>query len=290
MERHDAPALSPAVSARLPGPIKRLAVWAMGHWAGRFVLGCMAASRRVELFDRSMAIAAQVFTSVLPLLMALASWFGWSNSTVAALLVAPPEARGVFEDTLSTTSAATFGTVGVILVIVSATSLSRALTRACAAQWDLERPTITLAAAWRWVAAVLALVVSLLAAKPLYRLSSRLPPQDFWDAFVGVLPDIALAVFLPWLLLVGVVRTRQLLPGAVLFAAAMLLIRPVSTLYLPQALETSADHYGALGVAFTYLAWLYVLAFCFLLTGIMGKVITADQGRLGTWIRGTGDS
>src|SRR5919107_722871 len=159
MVGRDAPALSPAVTARLPGPLKKLVAWALEHWIGRFVLGCMAASRRVELFDRSMAIAAQLFTSILPLLMALASWFGWSNSSAAALLVMPPEARGVFEDTISTTSATTFGTVGVLLVVASATSLSRALTRACAAQWDLERPTMTLGAAWRWVAAVLALVV-----------------------------------------------------------------------------------------------------------------------------------
>jgi membrane protein len=285
MERLPTPAPPPAVPDRLPEPLKRFVGWSMGHWLGRFVLGCMASSRRVELFDRSMAIAAQVFTSVLPLLIALASWFGWSDSEVAALLDLPPEARGLFEESLSTASAATFGTVGVLLVIASATSLSRALTRACAAEWDLQRPTITLAAAWRWVAAVLALVVALLAAKPLYHLSVRLPPQDFWDTFVGILPDVALALFLPWLLLAGAVRPRLLLPGALLFAVVMALIRPVSTRYLPEALQTSADHYGALGVAFSYLAWLYVVAFCFLLTGIMGKVITTDPGRLGSWIR-----
>jgi membrane protein len=128
--------------------------------------------------------------------------------------------------------------------------------------------------------------VVLLAAKPLYNLTSRLPPQDFWDNFAGIMADIAIALFLPWLLLAGAVRPRLLLPGALLFATVMGLIRPFATRYLPQALETSADHYGALGVAFTYLAWLYVLAFCFLLTGIMGAVITGDPSRFGTWIRG----
>src|SRR4051812_9766794 len=170
MERQ-IPVLSPAVTDRLPGPLRRFVLWAMGHWIGRLVLGCMSYSRKVELFDRSMAIAAQVFTSVLPLLIALASWFGLSSSDVAGVLVVPPESRNLVEDTLSSTSTATFGAVGVLLVIASATSLSRALTRACAAEWDLERPSYRLAAAWRWVAAVLALVVSLLAAKPLHHLS-----------------------------------------------------------------------------------------------------------------------
>src|SRR3954470_6379266 len=131
MERQ-IPVLSPAVTDRLPGPLRRFVLWAMGHWIGRLVLGCMSYSRRVELFDRSMTIAAQVFTSVLPLLIALASLFGWTSSQIAGVLVVPPEARSVVEETLSSTSSTTFGAIGVLIVIVSATSLSRALTRACA--------------------------------------------------------------------------------------------------------------------------------------------------------------
>jgi membrane protein len=39
-------------------------------------------------------------------------------------------------------------------------------------------------------------------------------------------------------------------------------------------------------VAFTYLAWLYVVSFCFLATATVGRVIATDTGQLGTWIRG----
>src|SRR3954452_18183965 len=109
MERRQFPALSPAVTDRLPAPVRRFAFWAMGHWLGRLVLGCMAYSRKVELFDRSMAIAAQVFTSVLPLLIALASWFGWSSSDIEGVLAVPPAARNLVDDTLQSTSTATFG-------------------------------------------------------------------------------------------------------------------------------------------------------------------------------------
>jgi membrane protein len=286
MEWRPIPALSPLVIDRLPAPLRRLVLWAAGHWLGRLVLGSMATSRKVELFDRSMAIAAQVFTSVLPMLIALASWFGWSSSEVAGLLVVPPEAGSLLEDTLRPTSEVTFGTVGVLLVILSATSLSRALSRACAAEWDLERPAYRLAAAWRWVAAVLAVAVALLAAKPLHRLSVELPPPELWQTLVGVLPDVGIGVFLPWVLLAGAVRPRLLLPGAVLFGAVMLVVRPLSADYLPQALEASANRYGSLGVAFAYLAWLYAVAFCFLLSGIVGRVAAADPGWLGVWIRG----
>ena len=286
MDRPDVSPLTPALVDRLPPSLRRVVDRANSYWLGRLVLGTMASSRRVELFDRSMTIAAQVFTSVVPLLIALASLLGWSSSDIAGVLVVPPEARTVVEETLDSTSSTTFGALGVLIVIVSATSLSRALTRACAAQWDLERPTTKLAAAWRWVAAVMALLVTLVAAKQVYRLSIPLPPRNLWETMIDLLPDIAIALFIPWLLLAGAVSIRLLMPGALLFGAVMFLVSPVSSTYLPEALQASAARYGSLGVAFTYIAWLYAVAFCFLLSGIVGKVIARDPGRFGQWIRG----
>jgi membrane protein len=70
-------------------------------------------------------------------------------------------------------------------------------------------------------------------------------------------------------------------PAAVLFASVMLVGRPASAVWLPHALEVSADRYGSIGVAFTYLAWLYVVAFCLLLAAVVGRVIAVDRGWLG---------
>jgi uncharacterized BrkB/YihY/UPF0761 family membrane protein len=56
--------------------------------------------------------------------------------------------------------------------------------------------------------------------------------------------------------------------------------------WLPRALEVSADRYGSIGVAFTYLAWLYVVSFCVLLTAVFGEVIAVDRGWLGRRISG----
>ncbi len=61
----------------------------------------------------------------------------------------------------------------------------------------------------------------------------------------------------------------------------MVAVRPASAIWLPRALETSADRYGAIGVAFTYLAWLYVAAFCFLATAVVGQVVATDTGGSG---------
>ena len=60
--------------AQLPARLRPFAEWVLQHWLGRFLLGCMVTTRKIELFDRSMTLAAQIFTSVLPILIALASW------------------------------------------------------------------------------------------------------------------------------------------------------------------------------------------------------------------------
>jgi membrane protein len=287
MERVDPPPLAPVQVAKFPARLRPLAERVLQHWLGRFVLGCMVTSRRIELFDRSMTLAAQIFTSVLPILIVLASWFGGGlDDMIGTAASVPAETQGVLEDVLAAPSDPTFGVLGALVVLISATSLSRALTRACAAIWELPRPTSRLSSAWRWVAVVLALAIALVAARQLHDFSGRLPPPGFWDTVAAAASDVAIALFIPMLLLAGAIPLRRLLPGALLFSAVMLLVRPASAVYLPHALNTSAERYGSIGVAFTYLAWLYVVAFCFLLTGVMGKVVTTDEGRVGTWIRG----
>src|SRR3954451_14283937 len=92
MEHADSPPLVTAQLARLPARFRPLAERLLQHWLGRFVIGCVVTSRRIEVFDRSMTLAAQIFTSVLPILIALASWFGRDSSEVIAKAVPVPPA------------------------------------------------------------------------------------------------------------------------------------------------------------------------------------------------------
>ena len=113
-----------------------------------------------------------------------------------------------------------------------------------------------------------------------------LPPRNVWQLVVTLVCDAALVIFVPWTLLAGAAKLRVLAPGAVLFALVMLAVRPASRAYLSHALEVSADRYGSIGVAFSYLAWLYILSIVFLVTAVVGQAIATDQGGLGRWIQG----
>ena len=273
--------------ARLPPRLRGVADRLMRRWPGRFVVRTAASVVRIELFDRSMAIAAQVFTSVFPILILLGSWVPVDDDDVAATLGIPDETRSVLDDAIGadTASATTFGIVGTLIVLISATSLSRALIRAYAVIWNLPRPKSNLRSAWRWAAAVVALAISLVAARLLVQAASHLPPPDAWEVVVAIAADVAMALFLPWVLLAGSIPVRLLLPAALLYAVAMVPIRTTSRFWVPVALESSADKYGTIGVAFTYLAWLYVIAFCFLAANLIGQVLATDDSALGRWIR-----
>jgi membrane protein len=246
---------------------------------------------RIELFDRSMTIAAQFFTSVFPTLIMLATWVGGGSNEIAEAMGIPQQTRSVLDEALDNNSgSATFGIVGTLIVLASATSLSRALTRAFSAIWGLPRPKTQLTYAWRWVAVVLALALALVTARALTRYLSDVPPPTVWQLAASLVFDLAIGVFVPWILLAGELSTRRLVPGAAIFGIVMLFVRPASTVWLPRALDASADRYGSIGVAFTYLAWLYVVAFCFLAASVMGQVVTTDAGWFGQWIRGRRES
>ncbi len=216
----------------------------------------------------------------------LSVWVGQPTSErVADAVSMPPAAQDVLEQALDESGASAFGPVGAVFVLASATSLSRALIRAMAAIWRLPRPKTQLTHAWRWVAVVMALALSVVVVRSLGRFTDPIPPRNAWTLMVTFGLDVLVAAFIPWLLLANRVSVRRLIPGAVVFALAMLVVRPASETYLPRALEDSADQFGSIGVAFTYLAWLYVVSFVFLAAAIIGNVIAEDRGGFGQFIR-----
>ena len=284
----EARAKAEATLGRLPPRLRQAVSWLLSRWPGRIAIDGARVSLRVDIFDRSMTIAAQTFSSLFPILILFATWADSGDTNdVADAVDMPAESRSVLDDAVRGADGAAFGVAGTLIVLVSATSLSRALTRALALTWDLPRPRSRLGSAWRWLAAVVALALSLVVVRSLSGPAGGLPPPRLWQWALAFTFDFAVALFVPWVLLSGTVQLRLLAPGAMVFAAIMLAVRPVSAAWLPRALEESADQYGSIGVAFTYLAWLYVASFCFLAAAVVGHVIATDRGSVGQWIRGT---
>ena len=271
----------------LPSWLQRLSAWLLSRSPGRIVINGLESFVRLDMFDRSMTIAAQFFTSVFPILILFTTWAAKTDADRLGDAVSlPDETRSVLQDAVQGAGSASFGIIGTLIVLASATSLSRALARAFAAIWAIPTPKSKLGSVWRWLAVVLALTLTLVLARTVSDSARVLPPRDVWPFLVSFGLDVAVALLVPWLLLAGATRPRVLVPGAVCFALLMLTVRPATAAWLPHALEVSDDRYGPIGVAFTYLACLYTASFCFLATAVLGQVIATDRGGLGQWIQG----
>jgi membrane protein len=276
-----------AMVQRLPTRLRGTVERVLARWLGRTLIRTTDAFIRLEVFDRSMTIAAQFFTSVLPILILAATWaYSGDADGVSDLVGVPDESRSVIDQAVQGADSAAFGIAGTLLVLASATSLSRALTRAFAVIWRVPRPRSGLRTAWRWLAVVMVLTMAVIFGNSLSQRSGVLPPRELWPITASFLADVVVTTFVPWVLLAGCLSARLLLPGAVVFALVMLPVRPASDLWLPRALDVSADRYGSIGLAFTYLAWLYVVSLIFVSAAVLGQVLATDSGKLGSWIRG----
>jgi membrane protein len=209
------------------------------------------------------------------------------SDRLADALSLPEETRSVLEDATQGAGSASFGIIGTLIVLAAATSLSRALTRCFAAIWAVDGPRSGLGSVWRWLAVVLVLTLSLVVVRAATEPLDVSPLRDLLPLLGTFALETGVALFVPWVLLARAVPWRRLAPGALLFALLMLSVRPATAAWLPHALEVSADRYGPIGVAFTYLACLYTASFCFLSTAVLGQVIATDEGTFGQLIRGT---
>src|SRR5215468_2428009 len=178
-------------------------------WPGRVFDSSVRGLVSFEVFDRSMTLAAQAFTSLFPLLIlvatlrprrgadpvgsTLADGLGLSRQTRDALVAAMPAGSSV---------AGVFGVLGAVVVVLSATSYSRALLRMYTRVWDAARPP-SLRAMWRWVATLLGIVVLIFLLTAVRRMLAGVPLSSVANALVAFLLGGLLWTWAPWTLLAG---------------------------------------------------------------------------------------
>jgi membrane protein len=263
-----------SVLAAVPRRLRPGAELILGNRAGALLLRTAGELFRVQIFDRSMTLAAQTFTSIFPMLIMLGALFGHrARDQLGEVLRVPPSSARLLDEALSGSRSGTFGVIGSLIVILSATGLARALIRSYRVIWpDTGRRAGAMATAWQ-IDTVLLLVVFLIVVRLLGWLTGQLPAPHATGVLVTFASDVGLAVLLPRILLgPGIPRARLLVTGLV-FGVAMVGVRAVGAVYLPRALTASADRYGTIGLAFTYIGWFYVISFCLLLCAVLGSVL-----------------
>jgi uncharacterized BrkB/YihY/UPF0761 family membrane protein len=249
---------------------------------GRFVMRCADSLIAIEVFDRAMTLAAQAFTSILPLVIAVAAlrhgdaepigrglsnYLGLSDSAANALERVVPASSDVFS---------ALGWFGILLLVVSATAFSRALERFYARVWSKAK--LGFRATWR-LFAVLATIILGVVILQLTR--SILRADATYIALRGVVEFVLWTLvwlLIGWIVLNRTVSFRLLLPGAVLCGIGLAIAGGVGRIYLPIALTSSADQFGALGITIAYVGWLFVLMSVVVVAVTIGQILAMDYG------------
>ena len=224
-----------------------------------------------------MALAAQAFTALVPLLIVYTAVVprpqgrDFADSLVENFELTGAAAATVQETFASAASVEESVTgVGILLTVVSATSLTRGMQRLYEGAYEL--PARGMRGTWSGLA-WLGLVAVFLVFRPL-----------FADMFEGpaarVTVSLVLAAVLwtmtPYVLLGRQLSWTQVVPGGALAAIGMTALGVSSAIWLPRTITSSAEQYGPIGVALALLSWLVVAAFV-LVGSATGGAVVADR-------------
>ncbi|WP_420753778.1 hypothetical protein [Rhodococcus sp. O3] len=239
---------------------------------GRVVERTLVGLAQIELVDRAMTLAAQMFTSVLPVLLAASIV---ADTTVVrrtvrdrflidTSLLLPGDAPPMIPQT------AAFGIIGVIMVVISGTSFARALGRMYGKVW--HTPSLGLSHAWRWFA-VLFVVAGSIPLVALIQLS-QIPILILvgqWCVWTCVWAGC------PYLLTMRFVSGRVLWITGAITATLLTGLDIASRIAMPRVIADSYAHFGVLGIVFTGIGWLFVFAVVLVAAPVMAEASMTDR-------------
>ncbi|NMM85676.1 hypothetical protein B2J88_15080 [Rhodococcus sp. SRB_17] len=258
----------------------RIEVWITATSERRLALRVSLDVARADVVDSAMTLSAQSFTSLLPVIIAAA--------TLEQLEPLASKIRGEFGIALSglgteSSASAAFGVVGVLMLVISATSYARALGRMYGRLWMVQ--AVTVRQAWRWMAVVVLIAVAVASSMWCSALSGIRPLGPILE------PIVVFAVWvLAWSGVPRLLTGRQLSPrmiwcSGILTGAGLTVLHVVSALFLPRMARTSEEQFGVLGVMFTLVGWLFVYSAIVVVAACICSSFSREPSRAGAWLR-----
>lgn len=259
---------------------------------GRTVARTLRGLVDIELADRSMTLAAQEFTSILPVIIlvgairdlgtvseALSEQIGLNPQMMTTITHATADLVDSNKPTF-----ATFGVLGVLMILLSGTSFARALGRVYGKVWEV--PTLSIRGWWRWIAVLIAVA----SAVGLLGRVRQLQSVEWIGPPVVVLGEAAVWVLLwaavPYLLTQGGITGRILWANAALTSVGLTVVGMAGLVYLPVATGSAAAKFGELGIVFTAITWMFIQSGVVIAATVTVKALALDEGPVGRVLRG----
>lgn len=234
-------------------------------WIARFL--------RVQGVDRAMALAAQAFSALIPLLIVYSAVVSHGQGRdFADSLVDRFDLHGAAAQTVrqaftsSQTVENTVSLLGGLLLVISALAFARSMQRLYESAYGLG--TLGMRNSHHGLA-WLVLVVGYTSVRPVV---TGLSGGVVLRTTASLVLAAGVWTATPYLLLGRRVPSRRLLPGACLTALGMSALSATSVIWFPRTISSSADQFGAMGVAFALLSWLVAAGFVLVATATGGAV------------------
>jgi membrane protein len=229
----------------------------------------------VQGVDRAVAIAAQAFSALIPLLIVYSavvsrdSGEGFATGVIDRFDLEGSTADSVRRAfTSPDTVTDSISMFGLLLLIVSALSFSRGMQRVYESAYRL--PSLGMRNT-RWGLAWLGLLVLYSSVRPF---AAGLFDGPVVTAAVSLALGTAAWTATPYLLLGRRIGWKPLLPGAVLADVGITALAVSSVVWFPRTIESSAAQFGVMGVAFALLSWLVAAGFVVVAAATGGAVLT----------------
>jgi membrane protein len=246
-----------------------------------------------DLTDRSMTLAAQAFTSVLPIVILLTALPSHDFIDTALTNLGIDPSRVDIPSATSPGSITAYGVIGALMTIAGATSLSRALGRMYVSIWQVTK--LPLSSWWRWVVVIFALPLGVV----LQGLSSGLHSITITGLTIAgygaagvVLEVVATLVIwsgmwtlIPRLLVSSQVPVRLLALNGAVTGAFVTVLLVGSRIALPTILGETTRHFGTLGIVFVAISWLFFFCAIIVTCVIVVHSLTSDDGAVGQWLQ-----
>lgn len=253
---------------------------------GPLLLRLFADLARSEIADRSMTLAGQAFTSILPVMIVLSTIRsnGYIDDTLSGYGLSPEDLALTSGD--PSESAVTFGVIGGLMTVISATSFSRALDRMYARVWDT--PKLTFRKGWRWIVVVLAISLGVTVQGLITRLGD-IGTFDVLGLGLEVAADLAfwtvLWYFVCRMLTQKRVNIRCSLLTGIISAVGLTALSIGTRVALEPVLASATGQFGILGVVFTLISWLFVFSAVLVASTVIVYALAEDTGRIGHFLR-----
>lgn len=248
---------------------------------GRLSYRVIADVVEIGVVDRAMTLSAQAFTSLVPVMMALGT-----SGALKSVSEALRSDYGIDLSGLEATgdlSSGAFGVVGILMLLVSATSYARALGRTYGRIWNVA--VIAFVQGWRWILVIVAVAsgaVAIGAARALDDVPTMGPLL-----VVSVQFAVWLLVWtaIPILLIPSGLSPRARWATGVLTAFGLTALQIGSNVGLARIIDSAQEQFGVLGMVFTLIGWLFVYSAIVVVAAVIVHAVSEDEYSLGTWLR-----